>query len=162
MKKINITIISPGEEEYPGCKDLLKTYPEVNLVACYSNMDESGFKSALESSDVLLLDEAVIELEGPEKVRAIHAEHPGIRTLQIIVKSSENNTMNAISLGVRGVLERASLVPMLRKAITVLYSGETWISRDVVQSLHIQSRYQDDRSVWLAPTVSLPGSNKLN
>ena len=162
MKKINITIICPGEEKYPGCEDLLKTYPEVNLVACYCGMDEIGLPSALEGSDVLLLDEAVIELEGPEKVRAIHAEYPGIRTLQIIGKSSENSTMTAISLGVRGVLERASLVPMLRKAITVLYSGETWISRDVVQSLHIQSRYLDDRSVWLAPTVSLPGGSKLN
>ena len=162
MKKINVTIICPWEEEYPGCEDLLKTYPEINLVASFNGLDEAGHRRALEGSDVLLLDEAVIELEGTEKVRAIHAAYPGIKTLQIVGKRSENNTMAAISLGVRGVLERASLVPMLRKAITVLYSGETWISRDVVQSLHIQSRYLDDRSVWLAATVALPGGNKLN
>lgn len=162
MKKINVTVICPGEEEYPGCEDLLKSYPEVNLVACYSALDDAGLRTALEGSDVLLLDEAVIDLDGPEKVRAIHAEYPGIRTLQIIENTCEFNTMSAISLGVRGMLERTSMVPMLRKAITVLYSGETWISRDVVQSLHIQSRYLDDRSVWLAATVPMPGGNKLN
>ena len=162
MKKINVIIICPGEEEYPGCEDLLRSYPEINLVARYSALDDAGLHAALDSSDVLLLDEALVRQEGPEKVRAIHADHPRIRTLQLTDNIRENDTMTAVSLGVRGMMERASMVSMLRKAITVLYSGEAWMSRGMVQSLHFQSRYLDHRSVWLAATVDLPGCDKLN
>ena len=162
MKKINVTLVSRCEEEYPGCEDLLQSYAEINLVACYRSLGEAGLRTALDGSDVLLLDEAVIELEGPEKVHAIHADHPGLRTLQIIENNCENKTMRAISLGVRGMMERTSMVSMLRKAIMVLYSGETWMSRDMVQSLHNQTKFLDDRALWLAASATLPGWDKLN
>lgn len=162
MKKINITIICPGEEEYPGCADLLRTYPEVNLVAVYTALDDAGLQAALEGSDVLLLDEAVIALEGPEKVRTIQLDHPGIRTLQIVEKVSENNAMESVSIGARGIMERSSLVSMLRKAITVLYSGETWMSRQMVKLLHDQSKFLVDKPLWLVNRDSPPGWEKLN
>ena len=162
MKKINIIIICPGEEEHPGCAELVRTYPEVNLVAAYRTLDEAGLHISLGGSDVLLLDEAVIELEGPEKVRAIHLDYPGIRTLQIVEKHSQNMAMEAISLGIRGVMERSSLVAMLRKAITVLYSGETWMSRQMVQLLHNQSKFLVDRPLWLVNPDITPRWDKLN
>ena len=162
MKKISVTIICPDEEEFPGCQDLLESYPEIRLVARHSALDEAGVWTALAGSDVLLLDEAVIELEGPQRVRALHVDHPALKTLQIVENSCENNSMAAISIGVRGVLERPSMVSMLRKAIAVVYSGEIWMSRKIVQSLHNESRRHEGRSVWLAAVVPSPGSDKLN
>lgn len=162
MKKINVTVICPGEEEYPGCVDLLRTYPEINLVACYYALEGPGLRVALDSSDVLLLDEAVLAVEGPEKVRAIHTDYPGMRILQIVENNCEISTMIAIYLGVRGMIERASMVSTLRKAITVMYSGETWMSRGMVQLLHNRSRFLADNSVWLTTPVSQPGWDKLN
>ena len=162
MKKISVTIICPGEEEYPGCEDLMESYPEINLVARHSALDEAGVWAALAGTDVLLLDEAVIELEGPDKVRAIHVEHPALKTLQICEKTSENKLMGLISIGVRGVLERPSMVSMLRKAIMVLYSGEIWMSREIVQSLHNQSRRLGHASLWIAASVPPSGFDKLN
>lgn len=162
MKKITVTIICPGEEEYPGCEDLIRSYPELNLVARYSALGEIGVRAALKCSDVLLIDEAVIELEGPKKVRAIHLDHPGIRTLQIVEKNCEIKAIAAICLGVRGIMERKSMVSILRKAITVLYSGEPWVSRAIVQSLQYQSKYLDGRSAWPAAAVTLPDCERLN
>lgn len=162
MKKINVTIICPGEEEYPGCEDLLRSYPEINLVASYSALGDAGLRAALDGSDVLLLDETLVRQEGPEKVRAILVEYPDIKTLQILENMRENNPMTAVSLGLKGLMERASMVSMLRKAIMVLYSGEAWMSRGMVQSLHNYSRYPNHNSLWLAADVNLPGSGKLN
>jgi len=162
MKKINVTVICPGEEAHPGCAELVRTYPEINLVAAHRALDEAGVRISLGSSDVLLLDEAVIDLEGPDKVRAIHLDYPGIRTLQIVEKHCENKAMEAISLGVRGMMERSSLVAMLRKAIMVLYSGETWMSRQMVQLLHNQSKFLVDKPLWLVNPDISPGWSKLN
>ena len=162
MKKINVTIIFAAEEEYPGCEDLLESYPEINLVACYSTLDAAGLRIALEGSDVLLLDDAVVEIEGPEKIRRIHVDYPTLRTLQVVENNCEINVMGSFCLGIRGTMERASVVSMLRKAIAVLYSGESWVSREMVQLLHNQSKYFDDRSVWLAPKVALSECGKLN
>lgn len=162
MKKINVTVICPGEEEYPGCEDLLRSYPEINLVASYSALDDAGLGAALDGSDVLLLDETLVRLEGPEKVRAIHVDYPDIKTLQILENIREINPMTAVSLGLRGLMERASMVSMLRKAITVLYSGEAWMSRGMVQSLHHHSRDSKYSSLWLAANVHLPGGGKPN
>lgn len=162
MKKVNVSIIFAAVEEYPGCGDLLDSYPEINLVASCSTLDAAGLRPALEGSDVLLLDEAVVALEGPERVRALHAEYPGMRIMLIFEKNCEINTMTAISLGMQGMMKRASRVSMLRKAITALYSGEAWVSRDMVQLLHNQSKYLDERSVWLANLATLPECGKLN
>lgn len=162
MKKINVTVICPGEEEYPGCEDLLRSYPEINLVASFRALDAAGFGTALDGTDVLLLDEALVHREGPEKVRAIHVDYPNIKTLQITENLREINPMTAVSLGLRGVMERASMVSMLRKAITVLYSGEAWMSRGMVQSLHHHSRQSKYSSLWLAADVHLPSGGKLN
>lgn len=162
MKKVNVTIICLAEEEYPGCADLVESYPEIHLVASCSALDEAGLCNALENSEVLLLDQAVVEVEGAEKVRTLHHNHPGLRSLLIIEKNCEINAMAAISLGIRGMMERVSMVSMLRKAIAVLYSGEAWVSRDMVQLLQIQSKYLNDRSVWLAHPVTLPECGKFN
>jgi len=162
MKKIRITIISSSEEEYPGCRDILSACAEFEVIACYSSMTEVDIWQALSRSDVVLLDEAAIRSDYGQAVRRVHEVLPFARILLILDKMSKNKTMEALSLGVTGVIERDSMVSSIRKAIPVLYSGESWVSRRIVKSLHSQLKHAGDDSFFPQAIQSVPDRKKLN
>ena len=135
MKKINLTVICVGDETYPGCVDLLEDCPSINVIARPSGLSEAGAWVALGRSDVLLFDEALLENEGHDAVRDIHASFPSIRSLMIIENESRQEMVSVLSLGVLGVITRASMTSMLCKAVSAIFTGEAWLSRGMVQPL---------------------------
>jgi DNA-binding NarL/FixJ family response regulator len=146
MKKIRLTIVSAGEEELPGCEGTLAACAEFEIIARYASLTAAGLWHELSSSDVVLLDEAVVRQDGSHAVRRIYDSFPFIRILLIMEKSSRNKTMEAISMGITGVMERLTMVSSVRKAISVLYSGETWVSRRLVKTLHGQLNQAGEES----------------
>ncbi len=89
MKKINITVICVGDESYPGSVDLLTECPAINIVARPTGLDEAGAWVALGRSDVLLLDEAMLEQEGQQAVRAIHDSYPLLKSLLVVEQQTQ-------------------------------------------------------------------------
>jgi DNA-binding NarL/FixJ family response regulator len=146
MKKIRVTIIAGAAEEYPGCADILANCPEIEVVAGPAGLDQAGAWSAISSTDVLILDEVMLERGWADCVRTIYRHHPVIKLLLILDNSSENRALDALAMGIGGVIERASLVSMLRKAIPALYAGETWVSRRLVQVLRMQLVHLDEET----------------
>lgn len=138
MKKINITVVCVGDEGYPGCIDLLAACPEINIVARPTGLNESGTWVALGRSDVLLLDEAVLEQDGHHAVREIHDSYPLLRTLLILENETQQEMVTVLSLGILGVIGRESMPPLLCKAISAICAGEAWLSRGMVQPLRRQ------------------------
>ncbi len=162
MKKINITIIVAGKEDYPGCADILLTCPEFRVVACPTGLYEAAAWTAIAQSDVVLLDEAVLERDGVETVRRICDSYPLLKLLLILERDSEGRMLEALSLGISGVMERASLVSMLRKAIPVLYSGEAWVSRGLVHSLRKYLNELEENGYLAVAGSMQPGQGRLN
>ena len=148
MKKIRITLIVAGKEDYPGCGDILAACSEFKVIARYDRLTADGIWNDLSRSDVILLDEAAVSCDGKQAVRRVHDSFPFARILLIMEKSSRNKTMEALSMGITGVMERASVLTSLRKAIPVLCAGETWVSRGLVGSLHTQLIYAGDDSLF--------------
>jgi DNA-binding NarL/FixJ family response regulator len=136
MKKINITVVCAGDEHFPGCVDLLAAYPEIRIVAQTTGLLESGTRAALASSDVLLLDEAVLDQDGYHAVSAIHASYPLLRSLLILENESPQEVMAMLSLGILGVIRRESTTSHLCKAIIAICAGEAWLPRKMVRPLH--------------------------
>ena len=156
MKKIRIIIIFSGAEEYPGCGDIIATCPEFEIVARHSTLLSADVWQDLGRSDVVLLDELVVSESGGEAIREVHECFPFARTLLIMEKVSRNKTMEALSMGVTGVMARTSILSSIRKAIPVLYSGETWVSRGLVKSLHHQLQQAGDDSLFPHPEGQAP------
>lgn len=152
MKKINITVICVGEEAYPGCVDLLEDCPSIHVSARPDGLNEAGAWVALGQSDVLLLDEALLEREGHEAIRDIHAAYPYLKSLMIIENESRRDLVSVLSLGVFGVIARASTPAMLCKAVAAIYAGEAWMPRGMVQPL----RNQLGQESGLADTEEFP------
>jgi len=148
MKKINVTIICAGAEEYPGCGDLLEDCPEISVVARTGGLYEPGSWAALGGSDVLLLDEATIEQDGLDVVLSVHDRYPLLRSLLIMENFNKNMAMSALSRGIRGVMERTATVSGLRKAIAAIYTGEAWLSRGLVEPLRNELSYLEKKLHW--------------
>jgi len=138
MKKINITVVCAGDEDYPGCVDLLAAYPEINIVAHSTGLNEAGTRGALGRSDVLLLDEAVLDQDGHHAVRAIHDCYPLLRSLLILENESQQEMMTVLSLGIMGVIRRESITSQLCKAVPAICAGEAWLPRKMVRPLRRQ------------------------
>jgi DNA-binding NarL/FixJ family response regulator len=162
MRKINVTIFIAGKEDYPGCADILESFPEFRLVARPNGLYAPDAWVAISQSDVVLLDEAVLERDGVETVRRICDSYPLVKLLLILEQHNEARVLEALSLGIAGVMERISLVSMLRKAIPVLYSGEAWVSRGLVHSLRKHLNKMEEESCLAAPVGMHPGRGKLN
>ncbi len=162
MRKINITVFIAGTEDYPGCADILETFPEFRVIARPCGLYAADAWVAISQSDVVLLDEAVLERYGVETVRRICDSYPLVKLLLVLEQDNEARVLEALSLGIDGVMERASLVSMLRKAIPVLYSGEAWVSRGLVHSLRKQlNKLEEENYLAVAPGFQ-PDRGKLN
>jgi DNA-binding NarL/FixJ family response regulator len=80
----------------------------------------------------------------------------------VVDSEQEYKTLAAVSLGIQGVIGRASTVSMLRKAIVALYSGEAWLSRGLAQPLRNQLNQESELTGWSALSTDLAGRGKLN
>ena len=162
MKKINVTVVCVGNYGSPGCAELLADCPEINLVAQPGGLNEAGIWMALGGSDVLVLDEAVMEQAGYQAIRSLHEYYPSIRSLMVVEGEHEYKTLAAVSLGVQGVIGHASIVSMLRKAIIALYSGEAWLSRGLVQPIRNQLLLGSELTYWSELSADLAKRGRLN
>jgi DNA-binding NarL/FixJ family response regulator len=142
MKKINVTIISGGVWRFPGCADILGDFSEFRIVAHTRDLYDSGTWIALGQSDVVLLDEAVVGHDDPDTLRTICDSYPELKVLLILDDENEDLVLEAIGLGVTGIMERSKTRTQLRKAIPALYAGESWISRELVHSLRKQLKQE--------------------
>jgi DNA-binding NarL/FixJ family response regulator len=162
MKKINVTCICAEAEEYPGCADLLFSYSEVNVIALPTSLVGAATAQALVRSDVLLVDESVMYRDGLQPVRSIHTRFPHLRILLVYRNKRNNNTLEYLSIGIRGLIEHKSRISQLRRAIPALYAGELWMPRGLVQSLRNQSKNNDGSSSWEFLPPAMPDRGKIN
>ncbi len=162
MRKINVTIIGAADEDETGCAAIVGSCPEFNLVGRLPGLYAPGCWSAIARSDVVLLDEAVIDHDGKEAVRMISDCYPYVRVLLVLDRKDDRRAMEAFTMGITGIMMRPSAVSMLRKAIPVLCSGEAWVSRDLVHAIRTEGeRGAVTESEWYSDRLLL-SREKLN
>lgn len=162
MKKIKVTIMCAGMEEFPRCSDLLESCPEISILAQPGSLYEAGAWRALGRSDILILDEAVVQQDGFEAIRDLHAGDLSIRSLLILDNYNKNNIMSALSLGIVGVIVRDSLLYELYKALTAIFTGEAWVPRGLVEPLRDELIYMDRKTGSTGQSMANPGRDKMN
>ena len=148
MKKIKVTILCVGAEEFPRCSDLLDMCPEIAILAQPASAAEAAACMASELSNILILDEAAILQDGVDAIRQLHLDDPSIRSLLITDNDHKNNVIPALSLGIQGVIRRDSLPAALCKAVAAIYTGEPWISRQMVEPLRDELIYLNSKTRW--------------
>ena len=121
---IPVTIVMPERQQYPTCRDMLELCPEIEIIACPDSLLDSATWQALGQSQVLLLDEAVLDRDGAGALQTIHASYPDIRPLLVVEQDSLERAAEAFSLGINAVMVRPDNALRLREVITTLAGGQ--------------------------------------
>ena len=135
MIKIKVTILCVGAEEFPRCSDLLDMCPEIAILAQPASVSEAVALMAPEMSNILILDEAAILQDGVDAIRRLLTRDPSIRSLLIVENDHKYDVLPSLSLGILGVISRDSLPWALCKAVAAIYTGEAWVSRQLIEPL---------------------------
>ena len=85
--------------------------------------------------DILLLDWALARKDGMAVLRKIAARGVPVRTLLFSVVSDREELLEALKLGVSGVVLKSATTQMFLAGIQTVLSGEYWVGQDSVASL---------------------------
>jgi len=134
-KSIRVAIADRHENFRVACRRILELESDFEMVSESS----TGFGLSplldLMKADVLLFDEKIWEAEGQESFRSIREQFPNLKILYMVSSEDWTGSLEAMQLGVNGVIEKGRNTAHLPKAIRKIVDGELWISRKLTSAL---------------------------
>ena len=135
MRSIRVAIADRHENFRVACRRIIELESDIEMVSESS----TGFGLSplldLMKADVLLFDEKIWELEGPETFKLIREQFPNLKILYMVSSEDWMGGLEAMQLGVNGVIEKGRNATHLPKAIRKIVDGELWISRKLTSTL---------------------------
>lgn len=135
MKRISVTFVSSRDGARQHCADLVMHNPDIDLIAIPSGLSQQGAWQAISRTDVVVIDESVVQQEGFPAVRMMLDAYPGINTLIIMDNACRDAITWTLLQGVRGVMVQDDVNGFLARAIRRISAGEVWMSRTLVEWL---------------------------
>jgi DNA-binding NarL/FixJ family response regulator len=135
MKKINVSIIAEPRVSMQACVELIEDAPGLHVIAMQNRLSGRATTVALAHTDVVIINAAIIELEGFVALQLLLDRYPGAKCLVVADNINKNNMIEVMSRGVRGVMCLDETPRLLAKAIRHLHAGEAWVSRGLLRPL---------------------------
>lgn len=85
--------------------------------------------------DLLLLDLILPDVSGLDVVRELDLTHSRLRTILVPGTADNQQVLEALRLGVRGLVFKESAAEILLRAIRAVMDGEYWFGQDQVSNL---------------------------
>lgn len=142
MNKITVTFVSSRDAARQHCADLVMQNPDIDLIAIPSGLSQQGAWQAISRTDVVVIDESVVQQEGFTAVRMILDSYPGINSLIVMDNASRDAITWILLQGVRGVMMQDDIDAFLARAIRRINAGEIWMSRTLVERLRDPAQQQ--------------------
>lgn len=138
-QQIRILILSNHEIFRYGLRRLLEAEPGFSVVADTNNGDQAmNFVLELKP-DILLLDVSSLQppakISGLEALRSIASKGHNTRPILLHASNDEGQIVEALKLGVRGVVRKETGSALLFKCIRSVMEGGYWISRSTTCEL---------------------------
>lgn len=134
-RSIRVAIADRHENFRVACKRILELESDIEMVSESS----TGFGLSplldLMKADVLLFDEKIWEAEGQESFKSIREQFPNLKILYMVSSEDGTGGLEAMQLGVNGVIEKGRNTAHLPKAIRKIVDGELWMSRKLTSAL---------------------------
>jgi DNA-binding NarL/FixJ family response regulator len=132
MQSISVVIADRGKSARTTCRSVLEFEKGIQVVGeAASGLDAVTAAERLQPS-ILLLDLGLFNGDGPSLLPVIRRKSPGTRVLLLTDEAPEAPTLEALSHGARGYLERATLRTHLPRAVRAVGAGEAWVPRKMV------------------------------
>jgi DNA-binding NarL/FixJ family response regulator len=112
-----------------GLEQLFRLEPDFAVVARCITGREALAEVRLHQPDILVLDIRMPEMDGLEVVRTLAAESPEVRVVVLTAGLDEREVLEAMRLGVRGVVLKSMASQMLVRCLRKVHAGEQWLER---------------------------------
>ena len=133
MKNITVTYVSSRDVARQHCADLVMQNADIDLIAIPHSLSRQETWKALSRTDVVVIDECVIQREGFAPVRMILDAYQDVNMLIVMELTSDEDMAWTLMQGVRGVMLETDIDRFLGKAIRRVYAGEVWMPRALVE-----------------------------
>lgn len=118
-----------------GLRILLEADKDYRVVGGTGNSAEAVELAVRLKPDILLLDLAMAYHPSLHALRELACSSPEVRILLLATAIEKDQIVDALHLGVRGVLLRESTTQLLRKSIRTVMSGQYWLGREGVSDV---------------------------
>ncbi len=114
-----------------GLKRLFEGHQDFDVVECCH--DGSGaLAAARRGCDVLVIDLRMPGTTGIDVLKILSAEHSACRTVLLTAAISDDDVVEAVKLGVHGVVLKESSPESLLECVRRVHRGEQWIDRETM------------------------------
>lgn len=153
MNNISVSIISVPRVSMQACIELIEADPDFHVVVMSTRLSGQVPQAALASTDVVIIDESVIEQEGFAALQRLLGGYPRVKCLVLMNDYNQDKMIWTLLQDVRGVMCAAEAPRLLAKAIRRLHAGEVWMSRGLLGPFRhaLQSRLD-----WIMPGPTAP------
>jgi two-component system nitrate/nitrite response regulator NarL len=135
MPPIRIVVADDHTILRDGLKRLLETEADFEVVGEAASGREAIRMVRERAPDVLLLDLSMPDGSGLEVLRALHDAPVSTRTILLTAGIERDEILEALGLGVRGLVLKHSATPLLHKCIRAVVAGEYWLGHDRIPDL---------------------------
>lgn len=132
MPPISVLIAARGQASRAACLGLLRPEKGIQVVGEVRRDLDVITAAAQLKPRILLLDQRMIAERGRAVLPLIRRKSPETRVILLTERASESRTLDALSQGARGYLERSALRGFLPKAVRAVEAGEGWVPRKMV------------------------------
>jgi len=144
-----------------GIAALLKTQPDMELVAEACDGLEAVAQFRLYRPDVTLMDLQMPNMNGDEAITRIRSEFPDAKVLMLSTYAGDVHVLHAIKAGARGYLLKGNVRTELLDAIRVVQAGRKQIPPEIAAQI-AEHATDDELSSREIDVLHLVGSGNAN
>ena len=116
-----------------GLRMLLRAEADLQVVGEAADGAEALKLAEELRPDILLVDLATQQASAPQVLQEIARAHPGLRTILLLTAQAEKQQIiDALRLGVRGVVMKTASPKTFVKSIRMVTEGEYWVPRGTI------------------------------
>jgi DNA-binding NarL/FixJ family response regulator len=132
---IRILVVEDHNVVRQGLVALIKTVPDMNVVAEAADGAEAVELFRKHRPDVTLMDLRLPRMSGVDAIKTIRGEFPTARVIVLTTFDGDENIFRALQAGARGYLLKDMFGDELMEAIRTVHGGKTRIPPEIAQRL---------------------------
>jgi DNA-binding NarL/FixJ family response regulator len=126
---IRIVIADDHPPILQGLALLLRQEPDLEVLACCRDGEEALQAVRQFRPDILILDDLMPRKDGLAVLRELRQVELPSRVILLPAANDKDNLVEAMRLGVGGVVPKETAIPLLIRCVRTVYAGEQWLDR---------------------------------
>src|SRR3954462_9579270 len=157
LDPIRVIVAGPQSIYRVGIRKILAVEDEIRVVAQAENLAQACAAAEKYSSNVILYESSLTH-NPPEAVSEILKKAPASKIIVVMSEPEENDTVDLLRRGVRGIVSRSISPDLLVRCIRKVAAGETWLDNKGVN--WVIDAYRAQASQLTAPRTKSRISEK--